>query len=74
MRGPAEKWSRSSSTSIPLSSACRAKSSHARPARTGSLTIPNRNAAMTRRAITGHTAPGNPLLRGYSGGCSLEAL
>ena len=35
---PAEKWTLSSSTSIPLSSS-RAKSSQARPARTDSLTI-----------------------------------
>jgi hypothetical protein len=46
----AEKWSRSSSTSIPLSSTCRAKSSQARPSRTDSLTTPNRNLAMLRHA------------------------
>src|SRR5215469_5994065 len=48
---PAEKWSRSSSTSIPLSSTRRAKSSHARPCRTDSLTTPNRNLATARHGI-----------------------
>jgi hypothetical protein len=43
---PAEKWSRSRSTSTPRSSTCRAKSSQARPGRTDSLTTLNRNLAI----------------------------
>jgi hypothetical protein len=58
---PAEKWSLSSSTSTPLSSTCRAKSSQARPWRTDSLTTPNRNLAMLRHAIAaGSPAGGAP--------------
>jgi len=48
---PAEKWSRSSSVPIPLSSARRAKSSHSRPSATDSRTTPNRNAAMSRTLL-----------------------
>src|SRR5215472_16120057 len=49
--GPAEKWSRSSRASIPPSSTRRAKSSHARPSRTDSLTTPNRTMAMVRFGV-----------------------
>ena len=45
---PAEKWSRSSSVPIPLSSTRRAKSSHSRPSATDSRTTPNRNVPMPR--------------------------